>query len=236
MSRGSERKACVYCLDTRALRPDQILLRGERFYVAAPRGQLVEGYLAIAPYDCLGSLSLMARQDLDEVTRLQSVCARFYRDVYRVRAPLFYEQGRGGGGATVDPDGDFPIHAHLCGLPLRLELHGYLAERYDARPVSGFHGLREAVAGNPYIYADCGTGSSRRACAYVARTPADRADLERSRVKPMVAHLIGLADRGDWRTYPGDRELGRLIQRFADWRKSEGSRAECLPPLQRQPP
>ena len=43
-------KRCVFCLDTGALRDDQVLLYGDAMYACAPRGQLVEGFAAIAPY------------------------------------------------------------------------------------------------------------------------------------------------------------------------------------------
>lgn len=217
MAAAAPRKPCVYCLDTQALRPEQVLVRGGRFYVCAPRGQLVEGYLAIAPYQCIGSLSLLDPDDFAELADLQALCAAFYRDAYGVDTPVFYEQGRGGGGAQVDPDGNFPIHAHLCGLPLSLPVHEILTPRYVARVLNGPHQLRTAVGHNPYVYADCLDGPLVRRQAYVGHTEANRRELEQSRLKPMIARLAGLPDRGDWRSYPGDAELERVIRRFAEW-------------------
>jgi hypothetical protein len=206
---------CVYCLENQALRTEQVLCRGNAFYLCAPRGQLVEGYLAIAPYRCISCLAKIPRHWAAELGWFKRLVVDFYRDAYGAAQPIFYEQGRGGGGATLDPEGGFPLHAHLCSLPLAADLDRVLSRRFDSVEVAGLHALAAAVRDAPYLYVETG-GQGR---VYLARTAEDRAELERMRLKPMIAELLGLPNRGHWRTYPGDRELERVIRHFAAFRE-----------------
>ena len=208
-------KRCVYCLENAELGDDQVLVRGDRLYLCAPRGQLTEGYLVIAPYRCIGSLSQLPRRSFAELARLICIVEGFYRVIYRVAQPTFYEQGRGGGGAIVDEAGGFPLHAHLCALPVTLDLHTDLASAYIQRRVSGPRELPTAAGGEPYVYVEGpdALGVYQRA-VYVGRSDRARKELERLRLKPVVAAGIGLPGRGDWRAYPGDRELRQVVAKF----------------------
>ncbi|HEY5705914.1 MAG TPA: hypothetical protein VIS96_10105 [Terrimicrobiaceae bacterium] len=213
-------KKCVYCLRNNQLCEDQILMRGNALYLCAPRGQMIEGYLVIAPSTCVGCLSHLPGKWLPELTRLKSVVADFYREVYGITQGTFYEQGRAGGGAVRDAVGGFPHHAHLCCLPFSIDLHTLLEGKYDQRNLSGPDELSAVAQNNPYIYVESihGEGSYKRRL-YVAQSEDGRAELERKRLKPIVAAVMGLPERGDWRAYPGDRELGRVIQSFRDFQR-----------------
>lgn len=216
---GTSPKACVYCLGTNLLVPEQILERGEHLYLCAPRGQLVEGYLAIAPYRCVGSLSRIPSGAFTELSRLTGIVTSFYEDEYGSACGVMYEQGRGGGGASHDPDGGFPLHAHLCSLPLAVDLHGHFAARFESVRVAGPHDLAAASEGAPYLYVDCwGAPGQHRRRVYTSTSPAARRDLETSRVKPVIAGVVGLSHRADWRACDDDDELERVIGRFRRWR------------------
>lgn len=202
---------CVYCLHNGHLRDEQILLRGDTFYLCAPRGQLVEGFLAIAPYRCIGCLARLSSSDIDELLTMQDLVRDFYARSYHTHAVTFYEQGRAGGGALTDSKERFPLHAHLCGLPTAVDLHGYLRHRYLPVPVASLAGLATAVGGRPYLYVE----ASDLSLAYLARWSSQSTVLERARLKPVIARLMGISERGDWRAYPGDRELQHLVE---NWR------------------
>ena len=199
---------CTYCLDTGVLRDEQVLLRGEEFYLCAPRGQLVEGYLAIAPYRCIGCLAELPEESLAELLRLKALVAEFYG-----REPFLYEQGRAGDGASAEEIG-FPLHAHLCCLPVEVDVEG-LFERYARIDVGGLRELRNAAASRPYVYIE--NGSSR---VYVPRDESGAAELRQLRLKPQLAELLGIPERGHWRDYPGDEELARVIAAFHEWREA----------------
>jgi diadenosine tetraphosphate (Ap4A) HIT family hydrolase len=201
--------ACVFCLANGQLAERQILLRGEHLYLCAPLGQLVEGWLIVAPHECVGCFAHAPVSHLEELATMQALVTRVYADEYGVTRPSFYEQGRAGGGAVIDALGGFPHHAHLCCVPLDVDLHPLLGE-YAAAPVDGPSEAAAASAGRPYAYVEA---AGRRA-VYVPRTPQDWRSLEQLRVKPRIAELIGLRGRADWRSYPGEDALERVADRF----------------------
>jgi hypothetical protein len=202
--------ACVYCLQNGHLRDDQVLLRDGALYVCAPRGQLVEGFLAIAPAGCIGCLARLNAADIASVARMQVLVRRFYAASYGTSAWTFYEQGRAGGGAHADAGDRFPLHAHLCGLPLHVPLHEFLRDRYLPVPVDGVAGLASATEDLPYLYVE----TTSEAVAYLPRTRHQFGEIERARLKPDIARLLGIEERGDWRVYPGDDELTQVTRRW----------------------
>jgi hypothetical protein len=139
----------VYCLSNDKLHSRQILLRGRRLFLCAPRGQIVEGYLVIAPLSCTGSLSALPLSWFPELDLMKSVVSAFYREVYGVTDETLYEQGRAGGGARIDVAGGFPHHAHLCCLPLAVDLHTFLGQQYVRKNLSGPQDLSSVVPDCP---------------------------------------------------------------------------------------
>ena len=218
------RKRCVYCLRNNHLRTDQILVCGKYLYLCAPRGQLTEGFLVIAPHSCIGCLSRLPDEYFLELTRIKTIVADFYREVYGVEQGTFYEQGRAGGDAVLDEIAGFPHHAHLCCLPVSLDLHTPLSRQYVQLCLSGSESLPTVIRDSPYLFVEGLQGEAGcKVCVYLAQTDKGRLDLERKRLKPMIAALMGLPLRGDWRAYPGDRELERLIRMFSHFWHSRRS-------------
>lgn len=201
--------ACVFCLDNGELTERQILLRGSQLYLCAPRGQLVEGCLIIAPYECVGCFAHAPAGYVEELAALQALVERFYAAAYGIQRPCFYEQGRAGGGAVTDTLGGFPHHAHLCSMPLEVDLHPLLRD-HAVVPVDAASEVRDAAGGRPYAYLDA--AGSR--AVYVPRTREGCRSLEQLRLKPRIAELIGLPGHGDWRRHPGDDALERVVERF----------------------
>jgi diadenosine tetraphosphate (Ap4A) HIT family hydrolase len=210
---------CVFCLDNGHLHEKQILARGEHVYLCVPRGQLVEGCLIIAPYRCIGCFAQVPAAHLSELTQMRRVVDGFYVHAYGVTRTTFYEQGRAGGGALMDAGGEFPHHAHLCCLPLAVDLHGVLARDYERLHTPVLSRLQ-----TPYVYVDGieGTGGKRRRNVYVARSADGQATLERLRLKQTVASLIGRPLHGDWRLHPGDDDVERVITRFTGYKTTAG--------------
>jgi hypothetical protein len=201
--------ACAFCLSTGELLEGQILLKGTHLYLCAPRGQVIEGCLIIAPFACVGCFAHVPAAHLEELAALQALVRRYYAGAYGVERAAFYEQGRAGGGSLTDPLGGFPHHAHLCCLPADVDLHLLLRE-YVSVPVRGHVDVAEAARGRPYAYVDA---AGRRA-VYLPRTAADRRALEQLRLTPRIAALLGLPGRGDWRRSPVEAVLERVADPF----------------------
>lgn len=201
---------CVYCLQNEILSDRQILLRGENLYLCAPLGQMIEGFMVIAPYQCIGSLSKMPLDYIRELENLTAIVAEFYAKAYRTSHMTFYEQGRAGASASRDGIDGFPLHAHLCCLPREVDLDAILAPHYSKLNLTGLRQLSERVPDAPYIYVEDIDGKS----VYVARDSEGRTALERKRLKPEIAALLGIPERGYWRTYPGYGELNQLIKQW----------------------
>jgi hypothetical protein len=51
------------------------------------------------------------------------------------------------------------------------------------------------------------------------------------RLRPMIAGLMGLPGRGDWRAYPGDWELQQVVMKFGAHKSGlePGCQQEMLP-------
>ncbi|MDH3614244.1 MAG: hypothetical protein OES10_13285 [Gammaproteobacteria bacterium] len=213
---------CVFCLDNNNFRDEQILFRGSTSYLVAPLGQLVEGYLAIAPYACGNSLSQLPPAAFPEIARLQKMVEDFYRVEYASADSTFYEQGRAGGGALYDQTDGFPYHAHLCGLAVTCDMHEILGQTFRRLDLNELADLPSAVGVQPYLYVKTGNGH----CVYVGDSESARQALEHSRLTPQIAEHLGIEDRGSWRDYPGERELENLLILFRQYQKrSTGSGA-----------
>ena len=216
---------CVYCLENKILSDRQILHRGQNLYLCAPLGQMVEGFLVIAPYQCIGALSKMPFDYIPELENLIALVAEFYAKAYRTSHTTCYEQGRAGGGASRDEIDGFPMHAHLCCLPQEVDLDAILAQDYHKLNVTGFQQLSEHAPNEPYIYVKNMNGKS----LYVATDSEGRMDLERKRLKPEIASLLGIPERGYWRTYPGYQELDQLIKKWRNiWPKPKTQALKSL--------
>jgi diadenosine tetraphosphate (Ap4A) HIT family hydrolase len=209
---------CVFCLDTGSLDARQVLQRSSSAYLAAPLGQVVEGFLTIAPYRCVSSLSQLAAEELADVVALQTLARRFLDVVYGVKSTICYEQGRGGDGSRLDSADGFPLHAHLCILPVTPPLGDRLAEsarshlkrHFRKRQLSALNELPRACSGQPYLYLEAPYPT-----VFTGRNDVERRELSRARLKLLLTDLAGVPARANWRTCPGYEELNRLIQNWS---------------------
>lgn len=197
---------CVYCLEEGEIAPEQVLVRGEHLYLCAPRGPIVPGFLAIAPFRCIGCVGAFPAEYFDELDRLVDRVRAFYRAAYGQRDATFYEQGRAGGSLEGRPH--FPLHAHLCCLPVDLELDRALEDKYTRCPLAGPRELTLIADQGPYIYVES-RGVYR---AYVGSSPEARLALKRSELRRDVAVLVGQPERGSWRDCDDREELNAIVR------------------------
>lgn len=209
-------RRCVFCLENGHFRADQILVRDSYFYLCAPLGQLVEGYLVIAPYGCGNSLNRLSSDRFPELEAMVALMEDFYRSELECDDVIYYEQGRAGGGARIDPETAFPFHAHLCGLPASCDLHGLLGRRYRGVEVNGLSDLPAVAVDEAYVYARTGG----RQCVYLGRSDEQRSELEQFRLTPQLAQLLGMGDRATWRQHAGSEKMESLLRQFERYRSN----------------
>lgn len=153
-----------------------------------------------------------------ELRALSGLVARFYREVYEAPT-LFYEHGRGGGDRSSFPGGDFVFHPHLCALPGDLELHRELEVRFEHCDAPPFPGVRAAIGRRrPYVYVHTPERAGRpRPTVYFGGDLDSDERLGALSVKRLLVEANTLERDADWRSYPGEREIVELVDRFNRW-------------------
>lgn len=213
---------CPFCFPA-AIAPQQLLVVTEHFHVLALAGQIVEGFVGIMTHACRdGSARLRCMDDVpmlwvDELDALIELVIRFFREVYGAPT-LFYEHGRGGGGQSSLPGGDFKFHPHLCALPGNLKVHEVLRARFSYRSKVWFSALRTVIGSRPYLYVH--TPAAARypePTVYYAVNDRTAADIEGLNLKRLLIELNGIDAIADWRRYPGERQLASLVEKFNSW-------------------
>jgi hypothetical protein len=219
---GAADSRCPFCFPA-AIAPSQLLVATEHFYLLAPVGQIVEGFLAIMTHSCRdASPRLRCLDDIptawvSEMNAMRDVITSFYRDVYDAPV-LFYEHGRGGGYDSSLPGGDFVFHPHLCALPGDLDIHQPLQAHYSFLAAQQFPTVREQIGRRPYIYVHTPAGI-RQPEPLIYYEPGDGGDerVARLSIKALLVEANSLERDSAWRRYPGERELADLIDRFNVW-------------------
>lgn len=219
---GGRDSRCPFCFPA-AIAPKQLLATTEHFYLLAPAGQIIEGFLGIMTHVCrddptrLRCLDDIPAHWLGELLALRDLIARFYRDAYGTPA-LFYEHGRGGGQLSSLPGGGFQFHPHLCALPGNLQIHDTLQARFDVRRAPHFPTIRSAIGYRPYLYVHTPDDPRRReALVYYGGDGQSEEDVCTLSLKKLLVDVNPIGKDSDWRRYPGEQELVGLVEKFNYW-------------------
>jgi hypothetical protein len=213
---------CPFCFPA-AIAPNQLLATTEHFYLLAPVGQIIEGFLGIMTHVCrdhpvrLRCLDDIPAQWVGELTALRELVARFFRDVYQAPT-LFYEHGRGGGHLSSFPGGDFVFHPHLCALPGDVGIHEVLQPRFQFRRAPQFPTIRAEIGHRPYLYVHTPGGSRCREPVVYHGMDVDSDEcVSGLSLKKVLVEVSSIGTDSDWRRYPGERELVDLVDKFNHW-------------------
>lgn len=213
---------CPFCFPA-AIVPSQLLLTTEHFYLLAPAGQVIEGFLSILTHACrdapnrLRCLDDIPESWTGELAAVGGLVARFYREVYEA-PPVFYEHGRGGGHLSSFPDGDFVFHPHLCALPGELTIHRVLRARLRHRRAPSFPAVRAEIGRRAYLYVHTpGRTTCSTPIVYYGRELDSDEHLSRFSLKELLVEANQLDRETNWRRYPGERELAVLVDKFNRW-------------------
>lgn len=215
---GVRRLRCLFCFPA-AIAPSQLLALSENFYVLAPVGQVIEGYLLVATRTCRDTPHrLRCFRDVpsgwrNEVAQLEGMIADFYADAYGA-PPIFFEHGRGGGYDFAFSNEDYYYHPHLCAVPGTINIHEPLNAMFRSVPCDHITNLRDAIERRPYLYVHTPNDSRNpHPRVYVG----DDNGIQTLSIKRLLVAADGVGNKWNWRTYPGELELERLILKFEEW-------------------
>lgn len=212
---------CAFCSPEQSFEPTQILLRGEYFYLLAPKGPPKEGYLMIVPYLCQNlenkfrCFANLPLYQANEFENIKKIVEGFYKYCYRVSAGLYYEQGRGGGD-DVDLLQGYSHHAHLCCIPADINIHTSLRQRLGSKVIETYEEIAQVYNNMAYIFVEGidFDGIVRKRVFYVPS-----GDIERALLRVVIAEKLGVPPRLSWRDYPGNVEIAETVSKFSEYLK-----------------
>lgn len=224
-------RPCAFCGHGNALHgepvlSDQILARGQHFYLCAPLGQIVEGFLIVAPYTCrcpktkrlFRCFAHIQDYELEELNRIIKIIAQFYRNYYGCNMFTQYEQGRAGGGASYDENGRFYHHAHLCHIPANVDLRPSLSAEFASVHLDSIGSIKNVSNGEPYLFlSNINSDGLTQSTIYLPRDNITRRRLEHIRLKDIIAKTLGCPEKWNWRAYPGTDEIDTVRQQFVEF-------------------
>lgn len=212
---------CLFCNPRKSFAPNQILLEGQYFYLFAPKGQIIEGYIILAPYSCttirFQSLADTPSNYMAELLNFVNIIQLFFKTCYGIKHGVFFEHGRAGICLTYKHSWSDCYHAHLCCYPVDINLHDVLMKQYSARQIKDCSVIPMVAKDRRYLYLESvnAFGGVSRNIFYVS----DDCVIERGFLRGMLADRLGCQERADWRTYPGEKEIASTSIRFSQFMK-----------------
>ena len=195
---AQNRFAALYQGDVRS----RALLDVGNFRVFPSIGQIVEGYLLIAPLDHYARLSEMPADLVNEISDLDEFVRSGVSAVYG--ECLTYEHGasrESGRGCGV-----YHAHLHIVPLPAGLDPVNQLMAELPFEEVRGLSDAKQRVKDRPYLYYE---DLTRRRYLFDADT------LPSQYVRRLLARSLGRAE-WDWRGCGKEGELLATVARLSE--------------------
>lgn len=210
-------KKCVFCDYKSSFKKEQIIYENEKYYVCIPKGQIVEGFLILAPKDheefnCLAEAGTMF---IDDILKSIVWIKEFYRIMYKCDDFIIYEQGRGCGNAYIDVVGGFFHHMHLCFMPKTFDFGCLLGENDDfvLKELSSIYDIQ--TLSEPYFLCCNVTTDEYKWKLLTTRTEENYILLRTFRFKEIFKKLSKIENAAQWRNSTMDDEyIGRVVSKF----------------------
>lgn len=197
---------CPYCdeFEKGSKYGNKILYESNNFVVFPSLGQIVEGYLLIAPKKHLIATGEIPTELYPELNSVYQKVKKVLSDVYE--SPLFFEHGpisqNKRGGCCIE-------HAHFHAVPVKVDILEDLAKHFKYKGIKTFSGIRKQFKkGVPYFYYESNLGKR-----YLFEIP----EIVPSQyIRKIIAYKIGKPERWDWRICLGLDELSKTIKKLKD--------------------
>jgi len=181
---------------------NRIVYETNNFVVFPSLGQIVEGYLIIAPknhYICIGGIPEELYSELED---MQQKVRKILEESYTT--PLFFEHGPVSssrkGGSCID-------HAHFHAVPVKLDIFNDLSRDFPTRSVNSYTDLKmQFEKGIPYFYLEDNLGK-RYLFEIEDQVPSQY-------IRRLIASKINNHEKWDWGIYLGLDELVRTLEKL----------------------
>lgn len=200
----SKQKEGNLCYELFNRQVNRVIAQTKNFVVLPTIGQIVEGYLLIVPkkhYFCIGAIP---SNYLQEFIMLKKECKRILLEIYGT-GTIFFEHG------SVDVEitcraGCCIDHAHLHVVPVDLDLHNKISQKYKEVKISKISELqRYHKSKRAYLYYENCDGQK-----YVFDAPVVVSQF----LRMILAEELGSPDLWDWRKHPGKQKMLNTITKL----------------------
>lgn len=173
------KRRCPFC--DRRVFEDRLILESKNFVVFPTKGQILEGYVLIAPKRhiiCFGELS---ETEMEEFAKLKTQVTDLISTAYGQR-PIFFEHGVVGQSVK---------HAHFHGVPTDTDLFPRIVADFpDYQNITSLESLQEVFQREgPYLYYENAKGEMF--LFHIFKWP--------QYLRIVLAEEVGMPERGDWR-------------------------------------
>ena len=195
---------CVFCeefetgeLKFRNLRIKRILYESQNFVVFPSLGQIVEGYLLIAPKRHYLSIAQIPNSLYFELTEVQEKVRDILTKNYC--SPIFFEHGPISESKNVRCCVD---HAHLHAVPTSISILEDLIKHFKYKEVNNFTELPSDVS---YLFLE----EKKKKYVFPINTI-----LPSQYLRQILAMKTCCSEKWDWRICPGIEELKNTIKKL----------------------
>lgn len=232
---------CLFCNPKIHGQEGLVLLRTPHFYLFAPLGAIINGYIIITPYSCtkgIMSMSELPINQINEVYKLRELVSQFY--LFKYGHPgLSFEHGRAGSCLISKHGTKHCYHGHLCcfpgivdndlGLPIKEGFYLWEAVAdYRQVETNGLYDLKEKVKSLPYLFIEHYIKTNTESQQYIRKSKAviinNEDKLESQYLRKILAYRIDQYELWDWREHPKLNEAKKVVKEFKHWYQSEKDR------------
>lgn len=181
-----------------------ILFETENFLVFPAIGQIVEGYLLIAPkkhYLGMGSIPKELYVELELVVKkVRSVLTENYS------VPLFFEHGPA---SQVQKGGCCIQHAHFHAVPVQMEIVEEISKHFKCNSIDSFLELKtQFKKEKSYFFVE--DNNKKRFLFQVPNV------VPSQYIRQIIAAKLNKRDRWNWQLCPGLDELNKTFKKLKD--------------------
>ncbi|HLD58433.1 MAG TPA: hypothetical protein VI977_02215 [archaeon] len=181
---------------------NRILFESKNFVVFPTIGQIVEGYLLIAPKKHFISIAAIPKSMFSELEKLQKKVRAVLEENYST--PLFFEHGP----VSETKKGSCCItHAHLHAVPIELDIVRELEKKFKPKKILSLAELKKNFwKKKPYFFVE--TNSKERFAFSVPEIAPSQY------IRRIIAIRTGNPEKWDWHTAPEIDRFFRTCQKL----------------------